>query len=426
MANVVETLKGKSLIPFFSAFKSAVTKENYTGSLRHFLNFSKLSADEFVAKSKKKPKNVELLFLQYVEHRKEEGVSGSTITMAKDALKLLLEMNDVQVANINWTKMNRVIPPVMHYASDRPPSADEIRQLLIRVGLPMKVIVLLLISSGMRIGALRYLRWQDLEQIERDGATFAKLRVYAGEPEEYVTFITPEAYGALLEYRKMRESKGERITGSSPLIIQRISEASLAKGTEVRPANPKTIRNVIGRVWAEIAADREKNTVGRSNRYDFKQVHGFRKFFKTTCERSVKSIYVEMFLGHTLGISSSYMKPSQEDMISEYVKAIPALTILSHSNEVTYSEIENKMKEQLLVFSDWIEEDIKGLGDLSKYSIQELKELDKKKEFAKLGLNGHSTQKIVPWSELRQHITNGWELVQRLDDTNEAIVRLPK
>jgi len=63
---------------------------------------------------------------------------------------------------------------------------------------------------------------------------------------------------------------------------------------------------------------------------------------------------------------------------------------------------------------------------LGKYSIQDLKELDRKKEFEKLGLNGHSTQKIVPWGELRQHIMNGWELVQRLDDTNEAIVKLPK
>jgi hypothetical protein len=42
-----------------------------------------------------------------------------------------------------------------------------------------------------------------------------------------------------------------------------------------------------------------------------------------------------------------------------------------------------------------------------------------------LWLNGKSTQKIIPWNHLRQAITEGWELVLKLVDTNEAIVRLP-
>ena len=40
-----------------------------------------------------------------------------------------------------------------------------------------------------------------------------------------------------------------------------------------------------------------------------------------------KPIITEMLMGHTIGVANSYMKPTLEEMVSEYVKAIPNLTI---------------------------------------------------------------------------------------------------
>jgi hypothetical protein len=114
----------------------------------------------------------------------------------------------------------------------------------------IKVLVYITASSGIRIGAWEYLQWQhvipitngeylnwirqqqelnynnkndihshlqqqqqqqddnndddDHEHPERIIA--AKLIVYAGEPEEYFTFITPEAYHALKEWMDFRAS----------------------------------------------------------------------------------------------------------------------------------------------------------------------------------------------------------------------------
>jgi hypothetical protein len=46
----------------------------------------------------------------------------------------------------------------------------------------------------------------------------AKVIIYAGEPEEYFTFITPEAYNALFDWMNYRKSYGEVITPESWLM----------------------------------------------------------------------------------------------------------------------------------------------------------------------------------------------------------------
>ena len=46
---------------------------------------------------------------------------------------------------------------------------------------------------------------------------------------------------------------------------------------------------------------------GDGNRHEFKMIHGYRKAFKTICENSgMKSINIELLLGHNIGVSGSY------------------------------------------------------------------------------------------------------------------------
>jgi hypothetical protein len=50
-------------------------------------------------------------------------------------------------------------------------------------------------SSGIGLGAWDYLRWKDIQPIERQGkVAAAKIIVYAGDDEEYFSFLTSEAY----------------------------------------------------------------------------------------------------------------------------------------------------------------------------------------------------------------------------------------
>jgi uncharacterized small protein (DUF1192 family) len=67
-------------------------------------------------------------------------------------------------------------------------------------------------------------------------------------------------------------------------------------------------------------------------RHEFQADHGYRKWFKTQCELAgMKSINIEVLMGHSIGISDSYYRIPEKDLLEDYLKAIDLLTI-SESN----------------------------------------------------------------------------------------------
>ena len=50
-------------------------------------------------------------------------------------------------------------------------------------------------------------------------------------------------------------------------------------------------------------------------------VHGFRKFVTTQLVNSKVSPEIrEMLLGHKIGLASAYYRPSEDEMLNEYLK----------------------------------------------------------------------------------------------------------
>lgn len=91
-------------------------------------------------------------------------------------------------------KITRVIPKGRRYADDRVPTMEEIRKVVQYPDRRIKAIVYTMVSSGIRIGAWDYLQWGHIRSLEKDGKIItAKMIVYAGEDDEYFTFISPEA-----------------------------------------------------------------------------------------------------------------------------------------------------------------------------------------------------------------------------------------
>jgi hypothetical protein len=71
--------------------------------------------------------------------------------------------------------------------------------------------------------------------------------------------------------------------------------------------------------------------IDHKNPHKRKQVpifHGFRKFFtKQLVDSKLNPEIREMLLGHKIGLASAYYKPTERDMLSEYLKAVDNLTM---------------------------------------------------------------------------------------------------
>jgi hypothetical protein len=74
-------------------------------------------------------------------------------------------------------------------------------------------------------------------------------------------------------------------------------------------------------------------------RHEFQTDHGFRKWYKTQCEMAgMKSINIEKFMGHSLGMfTNSYYRATSDEILKDYLKAVPFLTISS----------ENRLQKQM-------------------------------------------------------------------------------
>jgi len=109
------------------------------------------------------------------------------------------------------------------------------------------------------------------------------------------------------------------------------------------------IKRLIERnLWSQ--GIRKKTDIKR-NRYEFQTDHGFRKWFKTRCEiAGMKSINIEKLMGHSVGISDSYYRATESELLDDYLKAIDLLTINEESrlrNKVKVLEVEKLRLDQL-------------------------------------------------------------------------------
>ena len=53
--------------------------------------------------------------------------------------------------------------------------------------------------------------------------------------------------------------------------------------------------------------------------------HGFRKFYKSRTEQVMRPINVEITMGHDIGVSESYYKPTEHEVLEDYLKAVDFL-----------------------------------------------------------------------------------------------------
>jgi len=210
---------------FVYAIKSPLTRKKYEGRLTKFFEFTgivgqtleaRCTAFELKARADTNwATYVIIRFLQILKQRVEsKEISGATVRNYVKAIKLFCEMSEIQIP---WKKIMRGLPRSRSYANDRAPTTEEIKKITNYPDRRIKSIVYFMASSGIRLGAWDYLKWGHIKPVERNGKIVAaRVIVYAGEDDEYITFITPEAYFEIKEsWMDYRKECGDNVTSES-------------------------------------------------------------------------------------------------------------------------------------------------------------------------------------------------------------------
>lgn len=86
--------------------------------------------------------------------------------------------------------------------------------------------------------------------------------------------------------------------------------------------------------------------------HEFKTAHGFRKYFKTQAEQGrIPSIKIELLMGHSLGVSDSYVRFTEEQILEDYLQIVDYLTVnqtivlINKSLRKQEETIQNSLKE---------------------------------------------------------------------------------
>lgn len=379
---------------FVNSIRSPLTRQKYFGRLNAFFDFIQIPEKSLEKRCKifinncnenpTYPLNCVYRFVIHLKVKMErKEIVVSTIYNYLKPIKLLCEINDIQV---KWKKITIGLPKERKYAEDRAPTIEEIQSLVKYPDRRLKVIVSIMVSSGIRLAAWDDLKFKHIQPIERNGQIVAaRILVYPGSEEQYYSFITLEGYNNLNEWKDYRKNNGEIITDESWVLRNLWDVTTPSGGPRGLVSIPKKLKHTGVKSLIERALRaqgiRSHLEEGRK-RYPFATDHGFRKFFKTRCEMAgMRSINVEFLLNHSTGISDSYYRPQQNEILEDYMKAVSLLTITKNNTKEIGEEIEELREKnensEYLINSKLQERDdvIKTLSDQVMTLMNEVQKL---------------------------------------------------
>ena len=350
---------------FINSLKSNETKRKYIYLFSKYLEYLNISYDNLADLLLKQDiRTIESDIILYMTRLKdEEGYSFASLNTRLAAITLFFTMNDIIV---NRKKIGKYLGEHIKTIKDRGYTHEEIKKMLDVSDLKFKVFITLMASTGCRVGAIPSLKIRNLKYYPKPSYNLYQVIFYENTKSEYYSFTTPECANYIKEYLEYRSERcGEKITDNSPLIRDDFVLDDL-----LRIQNPKHLSIFTFNYYLRLILIKtgirkvvpltESLTGNKKNRKVVSQNHGFRKFTHTVmANKRINPEIREMLLGHKIGLSSSYYRPSESELLEEYLRVIPELTI----NE------ENRLQKQV--------QELKEQDEYSKYVIdKKLKEKD--------------------------------------------------
>jgi integrase len=318
---------------FAQTCRSPSTRRIYEIGLHNFMDFLKISDNAYDKLVDKDHKLIQMDICAFITYLRQKNCSSSSVSTYLSGIRHFYDINGI---DLHWKRIHKFEGEKEKPAEDRPYTHSEIKLLLEHTILRNRAIILLMASSGPRVGALRYIRTKDLEPIDK--YKIYKITYYPhSKKDRYVSYCTPEARAEIDSYLDYRKRWGERLRDDTPL-FRKDYDAHESLTSPVIALSENRMRNLILKICRDCGLRGVNGFEG--NRYQRTNImanHGLRKFFETNCFRGgMNREYIRRLLGQKGGSSileDAYLKLSEEELLEGdnrhvgYIGVIDQLTI---------------------------------------------------------------------------------------------------
>lgn len=318
-----------------NGYKNAITGK--TKGFRIFLK-ERYDCDEIqlVIRIKNEEFDVYQILKNYVIFLDKAGLMPNSIKQFFHAVKGYLIHLGVEVYS-EKCKQYVKLPKILRKRKEAI-TKDVLVRILGVVSFKLRVVFLVAVSSGMRIGEIGGLKLSDIDFT----STPTKIRIRAETTktrEERETFLTSEATVALKDYLRKYfdwEESQENTHLKNKNIFGRTSIGKYIRKKNINEqrASVDLLENILHEQLKKIP---EFSGIGENGRRIF-HFHALREFFYTTSSNAAGSNFAHALMGHHSYLDT-YYSLSEKDKIKLYQKCEPYLTISD------FSKIEEELEK---------------------------------------------------------------------------------
>ncbi len=295
---------------FAESIKSKYTARNYNSHLKQFLNYMKVSsADALLLYG---TSELQQKLEDYAIHLKQT-INPNSVPSKFQGIKHFCIMNEIP---LNWNKTYKLFPQKQKTQTLRAYTTSEIHDVLnAESSIRNKALIHFLASTGARVGVFDHLL--SMKHMKKMPKGCSAILLYAGDIDEYYSFLTPQATEILATYHDLRKQKGEKFCDETPIFG--------VDGAIQKQLKWNSVRSIIYRSLQKSRVIRYK----QDTRYNIQINHGFRKRFNTVLklENNMNYNIAEKLMGHKNGLDGVYFTPTLDELFAEFKKVIPQLEI---------------------------------------------------------------------------------------------------
>jgi hypothetical protein len=288
---------------------------------------------------------------------RNSGVSYATIKVLTIPIFTFYQLNDVV---LNRKKVSRYLGEYKRVVKDHAYTTEQIQTALQNADVRMRMILLLLSSTGARIGSLPGLVLGNLTKLPK--YNLYRIVFYEGTNNEYYTFTTREcALTGIDNYLSYRQRCGEKISfndnvqrwepSDTPLIRTQFDIDDLLQVRNLIPMKLNALRSALTlhlvKSGLRVIEHPTDPTPLKRVRKSISLANGFRKHvISTFIEAGLNHEIRELIVDHATHLDQNYFRPTEEQVLQEYLKAEPLLTIdpairLAKENQILRIEKSN-------------------------------------------------------------------------------------